>query len=267
MESTQATPKRFSSKFYYKMIAKLINEAPKISKHRLKVNKMLKVVQEVEEPVSKLKKKLTNKELIELSTLTKDPGMDGFSYLGRILEFSDFPSSVLIMSALSLLRVITSSKVSQVKEGMVLKLFAACLNISQKLIMDDDWIMDDFSSLTGFKKKSISDLEQFLLNEIFGFRMNHNKWDYKKFKKWLENFDSMINILNEEILKEKEKKKNEKKRPKAELNARIKNKKRGSRSINVRRKNRIRSSNIVENNVLTKSSKSKKFIIKTFNHL
>lgn len=181
--------KNLPSSFYLKQISKIIDNSELISTSNhdgFKISKSLNIKFREK---STINKERFNQELVQLSLLSKETDLNGQTFLKRLVKYGDFPLSVFIMAALSFTRILLRSDINKIEKNMSIKLFSTCLNISQKLLMDDDWILEDFAALTGLRSKSITSLEQFLLNEVFEFSLRHNSSDFTKFKKWLVNLD------------------------------------------------------------------------------
>lgn len=193
-----SSTKKNNKNDYIEKVSKLINATSVVIGCKHKAEVLFQIVSRLpESSCTSATQYSTTQYLKELSTLKKESKLDGFSYMKRLTEYSDFPASVLIMTGFSYLRVLCSPKVATVEKSMTLKIFAACLNISQKLIMDDDWVMEDFASLTGFKKKNIAQLEQFLLNEILGFKLFHTSKVFRQFKRWLLQLETHLQEMKE----------------------------------------------------------------------
>lgn len=142
-------------------------------------------------------------EVAELQSLTK---LSSKAYLDRLIAFSEFPISIFISSGFLLLKLLCCPKINIFTRRCRLKVFAACLNLSQKFLMDKSWSEADMAYLTGIPKKSLCMLENLIYFELFEGKLGLNFLEYKKFRNWLKKLPQLL----QDDLKMTQKKNNDK---------------------------------------------------------
>ena len=145
------------------------------------------------EPKAALKNEIDEKKIKSLRktfrkmfNTSKNAGYDGQNYLKRIQKYGKFTGSCLAYAAYLYLKALKHTILAELPETCSLKLFASCLNISQKLIMDSSWIPQEFGILTGFKLKNLAKMERFLIFNIFKLKFSYNRKSLSKILKIVE---------------------------------------------------------------------------------
>ena len=173
----------------------LLNEAERISKKFR--NKDMKADSKFLEKIKKKKfssffnKKLFFAKFSKIFKVRSKTPPTISEYFDRINSYGQFPEEVLLLTGLLLIQTIFCPKSPIIEKELMIKLFATCLNISQKLIMDICWDQEDFAKLVGFKRKSLRRMEIFLSIDLFEGNIPYSHKDIKEFKEWL-NFEDFI---------------------------------------------------------------------------
>lgn len=131
-------------------------------------------------------------EFSQLLNLKSQKIIQPEEYLFRLRDNSSFPETVYLYAAYLLIHVTQSGYGQVLRSTGCIKLFAACLNISQKLLQERTWPMENFSYLTGLSAKSISKIEIFLLQNIFQFKLTHSSECMNEFCKWILNLENWL---------------------------------------------------------------------------
>lgn len=111
-------------------------------------------------------------EFQKLAELKTKLQIEPIGFLKRIKKFGDFPNGALLLSGFYFLQILKSRYASVITKSMIIKIYCCCLNLAQKIVMDDDWAMKDFAYLVGMKMQGLADLEQFILNEVLNFELS-----------------------------------------------------------------------------------------------
>lgn len=108
-------------------------------------------------------------------------------FIMKFLEVGELEESVLIYSvALAKIVVKKAKKSYTFKKGEFVLIFAACLYLSIKLLIDEErWFVADFSYVSSLDESHIQKMEQFVLVDILSFNLKITDNLYRKEEKLL----------------------------------------------------------------------------------
>lgn len=118
----------------------------------------------------------------ELKTMYKD-FVEKFATVGE-LEDNVFVYSVALAKKV----VLKAKKEYNFKKGEFILLYAACLYLSIKMLIDEErWFIEDFSYVSGLEEKHIEKMEKFVLFDILNFNAKISDAEYFAEEAFLKN--------------------------------------------------------------------------------
>ena len=175
---------------FYESIAKLLANAPLLSE-KGKDPKVSQFNTRYEWSGSMI----NQEDLDDLFSMSQDQDLSETEYIKRYRRHGDFYHSVYFLAAYLFTEIILSSRTGKWEKKMTFKLFAVCMNIAQKLLMDDAWIPQEFAMVSGFKMKTIADGERLVVLQLFAGRILHSSRTLKQYKKWLIQLPEVLHKL------------------------------------------------------------------------
>lgn len=177
---------------YHSLIGRLLDNCELLSDQKVECSPEFPLIEGLYDRSVTTRTKNFMKELKEFSQLKRNSEYGGERYIQRLKKYSDIRESTFLHAAYLFTNVLFSPEVQMVTKKMSLKIFSACLNISQKLLMEKVWKMEDFKNLVGFKAADIAKLEDLLLVNVFRFRLTHCSETIHEYQKWLLQLNSRI---------------------------------------------------------------------------
>lgn len=111
-------------------------------------------------------------------------------FIKKFLDVGELEESVLIYAvALAKVVVREARKSYSFKKGEFILIFAACLYLSIKLLIDEErWFVADFSYVSSLDESHIQKMEQFVLVDILSFDLKIPDSQFRKEEKLLRGF-------------------------------------------------------------------------------
>lgn len=118
----------------------------------------------------------------ELKAMYKD-FIEKFSSVGELEE------NVFIYSIALAKKVVKEAKKEySFKKGEFILLYAACLYLSIKMLIDEErWFIEDFAYVSGLEEKHIEKMEQFVLFDVLKFNAKLSDQEYFDEEEYLRN--------------------------------------------------------------------------------
>lgn len=120
-------------------------------------------------------------------------------YLQRLMKYGRFDQSVYLMAALMMKDLMLHPKLEIDFEKCGLKLFATCMLLSHKYIMDITWKLDAAAKILGFPKAALAEMEVLLLT-TFQFNLTMSEKDYKNIRVYLKSIESEVKKANNALI-------------------------------------------------------------------
>lgn len=103
-------------------------------------------------------------------------------FIEKFIEVGEVEVSVIIYSIALAKRVVNEAKKSySFKKGEFILIYAACLYLSIKLLIDEErWFVADFSYVSSLDEKHIEKMEKFVVFDILKFDVKLPDAEFKK---------------------------------------------------------------------------------------